>query len=148
MGDLLARAVVEISASRERIWDTLLAPATIRRILPVDEVLLPWRAGEPFAWTFDFLGRPTRVDGHVHVVESPTRLVFTFEDPHERVVHGRQRVHTVTISLASVADAEPPSTRVTVTQDANGTPISHAHAEGGWRLALAHLRALVEGADG
>lgn len=147
MSDLLARAVVDIAAPRVRVFSALLEPATIRRILPVDEVLLPWRVGEPFAWTFDLLGRPTRVDGHVLVVDAPERLVYTFEDPHERVVHGRALVHRVTIDLESRGNGDLPSTRVTVTQDANGTAAAHAHAEGGWRFALAHLRVLVEGAS-
>lgn len=146
MSDLIARAVIDIAAGRERVWGVLLAPSTPTKIFPVTEVLAPFRLGEPFAWMFDLLGTSTRVDGRVDVVEPPSLLVYSFVDPHTRAVHRRQVSHSVRVVLDDVSDDGGPRTRVTVTQDGNETRAAHLHAEGGWRFALAHLRAAVLGA--
>jgi hypothetical protein len=47
----------------------------------------------------------------------------------------------VTIELSD----EGPQTRVLVTERDNKTEREFAHSEGGWRLALGNLKALLEG---
>jgi uncharacterized protein YndB with AHSA1/START domain len=135
MADQLAHAAVVVAASPAAVWAMLVHPDTPKRIFPVSEVLAPWRPGEPFAWMFDLLGKPSRVDGTVRRFEAPHLLVYDYVDPHHRDV-----VHEVTIALT----AEGAGTRVDVTQTGNVSPLAHRHAEGGWRLALAQLKGLVE----
>jgi hypothetical protein len=52
METLVARASV-VAASRRAVWDALLTPATVTKIMPVSKVVAHWRLGEPFEWTFD-----------------------------------------------------------------------------------------------
>lgn len=47
--ELVACASVIIRASRSSVWRALLAPETITQIMPVNEVIAPWRLGERFA---------------------------------------------------------------------------------------------------
>lgn len=108
--------------------------------MPITEVLAPWRAGEPFAWAFEMQEVRTLVEGRVHHLEPGVLLAYEFGDPHSREVLHRENVHQVSIALMD----DGPVTRVSVTQDANISAAAHAHAEGGWRLALNHLKGLVE----
>ena len=135
MADHLAHAVVVVAAPAAAVWAVLVHPDTPKRILPVTEVLAPWHPGGPFAWTFDLLGKPSRVDGTVRRFEAPHLLAYDYGDPLHRDV-----VHEVTIALT----AEGAGTRIAVTQTGNVSPLAQRHAEGGWRLALAHLKGLVE----
>lgn len=136
----IARASVVIDASRRAVWAALLRPDTIPKIMPVTEVVAPWRVGERFVWAFEMMGARTLVEGHVHRVVEDALIAYEYGDPHSRDVLGRDDVHQVSIALTD----EGAGTRVSVTQDANVSPAAHAHAEGGWRLVLNHLKGLVE----
>jgi uncharacterized protein YndB with AHSA1/START domain len=141
MEDLVARASVFIGASRQIVWVSLLLPDTITKIMPVAEVIAPWRAGEPFVWAFEMSGKRTLVEGRVHRIEEGVLLAYEYGDPHSRDVLRRRNVHQVSIVLSD----EGRGTRVSVTQDANVSRAAQLHAEGGWRLALNHLKGSLEG---
>lgn len=138
--DLVAHASVVICASRSTVWRALLAPETIPKIMPVVEVVAAWRLGESFVWSFELAGRESRVEGRVTRVEEERLLEYDYADPHSRDILGKDTLHRVTIKLTG-GDG---GTRVAVTQDGNLSTTAHAHAEGGWRLALNHLKGLVE----
>ncbi|HET9955743.1 MAG TPA: SRPBCC domain-containing protein [Polyangiaceae bacterium] len=138
--DLVAHAGVVIRAPRSAVWRALLAPESIPRILPVTEVVEPWRLGRRFVWTFQLAEVEARVEGRVQRVEVEQLLEYDYVDPHSLHVLRKSNVHGVLIELS---DHEL-GTQVTVTQDANLSAAAHAHAEGGWRLALANLKELVE----
>lgn len=140
MENLVARASVLVAAPRRAVWDALLAPETITKIMPVEEVVAAWRVGRPFVWRFAVAGWRTRVEGFVHRVEDERLLEYAFVDPHSRDVLHVDNVHRVTIELGDDAGG----TRVAVVQDANVSKAARAHAEGGWRLALNNLKGLVE----
>jgi uncharacterized protein YndB with AHSA1/START domain len=135
-----AVASVVISVPQELVWDTLVAPETIARILPVDEVTQSFRLSESFVWTFDLNGQRASVEGRVHALERPRLLAYEYVDPHARDLLGITNVHQVRIEL----DPDASGTRVSVAEDAHLSDAAHAHAEGGWRLALHNLKALVE----
>jgi uncharacterized protein YndB with AHSA1/START domain len=137
---LIARASVRIESPRAVVWAALLRPDTVTTIMPVTEVVAGWRAGEPFVWVFELAGKRAQVEGLVHRVEEGRLLEYEYGDPHSREVLHRENVHRVTIELAD----EATGTRVSVAQDANLGAAAHAHAEGGWRLALNNLKRLVE----
>ncbi|HEY0881223.1 MAG TPA: SRPBCC domain-containing protein [Archangium sp.] len=136
-----ARVVVDIAAPRETVWNALLTPETLKKIMPVEEVLAPWRLGERFAWRFELAGKPSHVEGLVHRLEAPRLLEYEFVDPHSRDVLKQHHVHRVVIELSEEAGG----TRLSLTQDENRTDAAWRHAEGGWRFALGLFKRLVEG---
>jgi uncharacterized protein YndB with AHSA1/START domain len=139
--DLVAHTAVVIRASRRAVWRSLMAPETVPQIMPVTKVVVPWRLGQPFLWEFAFGGTASRVEGQVLRVEDERLLAYDYGDPHSRDVLGvPDHIHRVTIELTGEAG----ETRISVTQDANRSEAARAHAEGGWRLALNHLKGLVE----
>lgn len=140
MDSLVARASARIAAPPSAVWSALLRPETVPRILPVTEVVAPWRPGERFEWRFRLGELDSRVVGTVLEAVEGRRLAYTFIDPHTLAFAQREVVHRVVIEL----EADGEGTRVSVTQDGNESPAIHRHAEGGWRMALNHLRGLVE----
>lgn len=122
-------------APRLRVWDVLLRPETILRIMPVTEVISEWRPARPFAWRFEMQGKAKEVVGAVLRIEVDHLLRYDYLDPLTA------KPHRVRIELSD----EGTATRVSVVQDNNLTAAAHAHAEGGWRLALNNLKVLVEG---
>jgi uncharacterized protein YndB with AHSA1/START domain len=132
----VASASVVIAALRSRVWEVLVRPETIFQIMPVREVISEWRPAAAFAWRFEMQGKIRDVTGTVLRYEADRVLEYDFIDPLVR-----DNRHRVTIELSE----EGTSTRVSVVQDRNLTSAALAHAEGGWRLALNNLKAIVEG---
>lgn len=137
--ELVARATILIEASPSHVWRVLLEPNTILQMVPVTEVLEPWRLGEAFRWKFDMNGHAGVVEGTVRRIEEGRLLQYDFIDPHSREFLGRDNLLQVTLELAP----EGPKTRVSVTQTGNESEAARLHAEGGWRLALNNLARVV-----
>jgi uncharacterized protein YndB with AHSA1/START domain len=140
---LVARASVFVAAPKTRVWDALIDPRTIERIMPVTEVISGWRPGSPFAWRFEMLGKPYDVVGKVLRFDANHLLVYDYTDPLQAKSRASKSRHRVSIELAE----EGTGTRISVSHDNNLTSAALAHAEGGWRLALNNLKAIVEGAQ-
>lgn len=136
----VARASVIVDAPRPRVWGALLDPETIERIMPVTEVISGWRPGSPFRWRFEMKGESYDVVGTVLHCDPNHLLVYDYVDPLRARSHIADNRHRVTIELSE----EGKGTQVSVSQDNNRTGAELAHAEGGWRLALNNLKAIVE----
>ncbi len=136
MTGTIARTSVVVAAARSIVWEVILDPATPPRIMPVTEVLAPWKLGSSFRWQFEGQGRVYVVEGRVLRLEADRLLEYDFADPFGKPGHG----HRVTIELAD----EEHGTRVSVLHDNNLTKAEQAHAEGGWRMALNNLKGVAE----
>jgi uncharacterized protein YndB with AHSA1/START domain len=110
--------------------------------MPVTEVISEWRAGSPFVWRYEMQGASYEVTGTVFRFDVDRLLEYDYLDPLSVKPHRADNRHRVTIELTD----EGTATRVSVVQDNNLTKAALAHAEGGWRLALNNLKALVENA--
>ena len=114
----VARVSATINASRAKVWDALVDPQTMKRYMPLTSVASDWRESSPIVWKAELEGKVARVSAAI---------------PPEN--------HRVTIELSG----EGPQTHLSVTEHGNATERELAHSEGGWRLALANLKALLEG---
>jgi len=141
---LVARVSVTINASRAKVWDALVTPGTIKQYLPVTDVDSDWHEGSPIVWRSEFQSKPFEIKGTVLRLESGRLLEYDHSRPIFRPSgDGRALVthQRVTIELGD----EGPQTRVSVTERDNKTERELAHSEGGWRLALGNMKALLEG---
>jgi len=140
----VAHVAVTIGASTAKVWDALVNPETIKQYMPVADVVSEWRAGSPILWTSEFQGKPFVVTGTVLRLESGRLLEYDHSRPIFRPAGaGRAPVtyQRVTIELSD----EGTHTCLSVTERDNTTERELAHSEGGWRLALGNLKALLEG---
>src|SRR5438105_9433961 len=83
MGErFVARVSLTINASRERVWNALVNPETIKQYMPVTSVVSEWREDSPIVWKSEFQGKAFEVRGTVLRLE-PERL---FEYSHSRPI--------------------------------------------------------------
>ena len=143
-GTLVAHVALTIGAPRARVWDALVNPETIKQYMPVTDIASEWREGSPIVWKSEFQGKPFEVTGAVLRLESGRLLEYDHSRPIFRPAGtGRAPLtyQRVTIELSD----EGTHTRLSVTERDNTTERELAHSEGGWRLALGNLKALLEG---
>ena len=141
---LVARVAVTINAPRAKVWDALVTAETIKRYMPVTDVVSEWRQGSAILWKSEFQGKPFEVKGTVLRLEPQRLLEYDHSRPIFRpsgVGHAPETYQRVTIELSD----ERAQTRLSVTERDDRSEREVAHSQGGWRLALGNLKALLEG---
>lgn len=141
---MIAHIAVTIGAPRAKVWDALVTPDTIKQYMFVTSIESDWREGSPIVWKSDWQGKALESRGTILRVEPPNILEYTYSRPIFRpsqAVASPKGYHHVTITLSD----EGTATRISIVQDNNLTDRELAHTEGGWRLTLNGLKALLEG---
>jgi uncharacterized protein YndB with AHSA1/START domain len=138
----VARVSATINASRAKVWDALVDPKTMKRYMPLTSVASEWRESSPIVWKAELEGKSLETRGTVLRIEPERVLEYSHSRPIFRASAAiPPENHRVTIELSD----EGAQTHLSVTEHGNTTERELAHSEGGWRLALANLKALLEG---
>jgi uncharacterized protein YndB with AHSA1/START domain len=141
---LVAHVAASINASRAKVWDALVDPEKMKRYMPVASVVSDWRENGAIVWEGELEGRSFEVKGTVLRLEPERLLEYSHSLPIFRASGAVSREdHRVTIELFE----DGAQTRLSVTEQGNRTERELAHTEGGWRLALANMKAFLEGAS-
>jgi uncharacterized protein YndB with AHSA1/START domain len=133
-----------INASRAKVWDALVNPETIKRYMPVTNVISEWQEGSPIVWNGEFQGRPFEIKGTVLRVEPGRVLEYNHSRPIFRgsgAIHPPGAYQRVAIELRD----EGAQTNLSVTEQDNTTTRELEHSQGSWRLLLHNMKALLEG---
>jgi len=102
--------------------------------MPVADVEADWREGGTIRWRGELGAHAYEVSGTVFRYEPGVAFGYRYTDPISRTAR------VVTVELES----DGAGTLVTVSERGSANERQRAHAEGGWRLMLANLRALLE----
>ena len=140
----VAHVSMTINASRAKVWAALVNPETIKQYMPVTHVVSDWREGSPIVWRSEFQSKPFEINGIVLRLEAGRLLEYDHSCPIFRLSGDSRAPVTyqrVTIELSD----DGTQTRISVTERDNTTERELAHSEGGWRLALGTMKALLEG---
>jgi hypothetical protein len=97
---LVGRASVSVAGSRKILWEVLLRPETVCKIMPVAEVLSGWSLGGPFWWKLDMLGKSYDLKGTVLRLEPDRLLEYEYLDPLAAKAGRVGHRHRVTIELS------------------------------------------------
>jgi uncharacterized protein YndB with AHSA1/START domain len=130
----IARVSLRIESPRSRVWRALVDPTDITRYMPATDVQSDWREGSTITWRSEIGVRPRDVQGVILRLEPERVFEYRYVNPYSRATH------RVTIELSD--DGE--GTRIALAEDGQKNERELAHGEGGWRLALNNLRALLE----
>ncbi|MDF2442181.1 MAG: hypothetical protein JWR01_384 [Subtercola sp.] len=141
MPDYVSRSEILIRTPSERVWDVLTATGSNPDIMFGADIQSEWTEGSAITWTGEYKGTEFRDTGTVVEVVRPERLVYTHFSPLSGGEDTPANHHTITVTLASVAEG----TRVTLAQDKNGTPEAAADSEENWMLMLRGLRTVAQG---
>ncbi len=140
MSHHVAVAVIEIDASPEEVWKSLIDPAAVREYMFGSEVVTDWSVGSPILFRGLWEGKPFEDKGSIVEIDQPALLRYTHYSPLSGAPDVPENYHTLTYALESV----PEGTRVTLTQDNNETEAAAEHSAGMWRQLLETLREIVE----
>ena len=141
---MIAHVSVTIDAPRATVWDALVTPETLEQYMYMSSVVSDWTEGSPIVWKSEWQGKAFQVRGTILRFEPPSTLEYSYSRPNFRppeAVDAPKHYHRVTITLSE----EGTQTRISIVQDNNVTARELEHAEGGWRLTLNGLKALLEG---
>jgi uncharacterized protein YndB with AHSA1/START domain len=137
----VATAAVEINASRSRVWSALTDPAQIEQYMFGARVQTDWERGSTIAWKGEYEGKAYEDKGKILEIEPERRLKVTHFSP----LSGREDVpanyHTLTYELKLRGD----KTRVSLSQDNNGSAEEAEHSRANWEKMLTGLKEVVEG---
>ncbi|HUH96261.1 MAG TPA: SRPBCC domain-containing protein [Anaerolineales bacterium] len=139
--DLIAKASLTVRASREKVWDALVNPASIQQYMFGTHVVSDWREGSPIVWKGEWQGRPYEDKGTILQFKPGRKIQYSHFSPLSGLPDQPENYHTVTVELS----ADGNQTRLLLTQDHNANEEERSHSEKNWEMMLAGLKKFVEG---
>ncbi len=136
----VATATVEIAAPPGRVWTALTDPDEIARYMFGSRVETDWAPGSPITWNGEYEGQPYQDHGEVLEVEQPRRLVVTHFSPLSGQQDTPENHHRVQYDLEETSGG----TRLTLSQDNNGSEDEAEHSSQTWLAMLEGLKRSVE----
>jgi len=138
--NFIAQASVDIAASRNKVWDALVNPETIKKYMFGTNVVTDWREGSPITWKSEWQGKPFQDKGEIRRITPLQSIQYTHFSPMSGLPDEPENYHTVSIELSEEGD----STRVLLSQDKNPTEQARQHSEKSWKMMLESLKNLLE----
>ena len=138
--DDVARASTTIDAPNPRVWSALVDPEQIARWMVGTTVDTDWREGSTITWKGEWQGTAYEDKGTVLQVEEGRLLQYTHDSPLSGQPDVPESYHTVTIELTGSMP-----TRVTLSQEGNGSREMRDHSAAFWQSMLDTLTQQVEG---
>lgn len=136
----VATARTEIDASTEAVWNALTDPELIARYMFGSKVETDWQVGSPIRWKGEYEGRPYEDKGEVLAIEPQRRLKVTHYSPLGGAEDLPENHHTLTYVL----EADGARTRLSLSQDNNGSEEEAKHSQATWEQVLDGLKKVAE----
>ena len=140
MSDHVATAEIEISATREQVWNALTDPEQIKKYMFGSQVVTDWEQGSPIVWKGEYEGKKYEDKGEIVELKPERRLKLTDFSP----LSGKEDIpanyHTLIYELEGRGDR----TRVSLSQDNNASEHDAEHSKDNWEKMLTGLKEVVE----
>ena len=138
--NFIAHASVDIVATRNKVWDALVNPETIKKYMFGTNVVTDWHQGSPITWKGEWQGKSYEDKGEIRRITPPHSIQYTHFSPLSGLPDKPENYHTVTIELST----EQHHTRISLSQDNNPTEQARQHSEKNWEMMLESLKRLLE----
>jgi uncharacterized protein YndB with AHSA1/START domain len=138
--NFIAHASVDIAASKDKVWDALVNPQTIKKYMFGTNVVTDWHEGSPIVWKGEWQGKSYEDKGEIRRFTPQQVIQYTHFSPMSGLPDKPENYHTVTIELVPEGD----HTRVSLSQDKNPTEEARHHSQKNWEMMLASLKDLLE----
>lgn len=139
----VATSTVTIDAPPPRVWQVITDPAAVKEFMFGTELITDWTVGAPIVWRGTWNGQAYEDKGEILEVEPGQRLVHTHFSPLGGREDAPANYHTLTWTL----EDQGGSTRLTLSQDNNGSAEAAQHSQGMWDQALADVKKISERAQ-
>jgi len=141
MENLIAKASIQIRATRNKVWEALVDPEAIQQYMFGTHVVSDWKVGRLILWKGEWQGKPYEDKGTLLELAVGSKLQYSHFSPLSGLPDLPENYHTVTIELSPAGR----QTLVVLTQDKNLTDADRVHSEQNWAMMLALLKKYVEG---
>ena len=138
--NLIAKAVIDINAPSEKVWNALIDPQAIKQYFFNTNVVTDWRIGSPIFWRGEWQGKPYEDKGKILQFDPGRKIQYSHFSPLSGVPDKPENYHTVTVELSPKGN----QTGVVLTQDHNATEEEREHSQQNWAMMLAALKKFVE----
>ena len=138
--NFIAKATIDVNASRSEVWDALIDPKAVKQYMFGTEVSTDWREGSPIIWEGEWEGKKYQDKGVILKSEPERILQYSHFSPLSGQPDEAENYHTVTIKLADQGD----QTRIILTQDNNETDEERKQSQKNWETMLSGLKEYLE----
>jgi len=138
--NLVAKASINVNASRNKVWNALVNPEAIKQYMFNTDVVSDWSEGSPIVWKGRWQGKSYEDKGVVLQFKPEHKIQYSHFSPLSGLPDKPESYHTITIELA----ADGQQTRVSLAQDNNANEDARAHSEQNWGMMLASLKKFLE----
>ena len=140
MKDHIARASVHIDAPASKVWAALTDPEQIKQFMFGADVHTDWKPGSPISFTGSYQGKSYEDKGEIVECVPEDRLVHTYWSSMAGEPDSPENYKTVSYTLQD----DGHGTRLTLTQDHNGSTEARQHSEENWRKVLEGVKKVAE----
>ncbi|HMG30118.1 MAG TPA: SRPBCC domain-containing protein [Jiangellaceae bacterium] len=140
MGDHVATAETEISATPAQVWTALTDPEQIKKYMFGTHVETDWQRGSPIRWKGEYEGKVYEDKGEIVEIEPERRLRVTHFSPLSGQDDVPENYHTLTYEI----EERRGRTHLSLSQDNNASAEDAEHSKGNWEIMLAGLKEVVE----
>jgi uncharacterized protein YndB with AHSA1/START domain len=137
---LIASATITIHAPASKVWQAFTDPALIKQYLYGTEVSTDWKVGSPIKYRGVWQGKSYEDKGEILEIVPQRLLVSTFWSSMEGHPDVPENYKTVRYEMAP----EGQSTRVTISNDNNGSQENADHSSQNWQMVLEGMKKLLE----
>ena len=139
----IAKAETTIQTSADKVWDALTNPETIKKYMFGTTVISDWKEGTKIVWKGEWEGKSYEDKGKILRLVPRKQLQYSHFSPQTGLDDIPENYHIVTIDLIE----KEKQTVVSLTQDNNADEKVKEHSEKNWKMMLASLKKLLEGAN-
>jgi uncharacterized protein YndB with AHSA1/START domain len=138
----IAKVEIDVDATPPAVWKALTDPELVAEYFFGAQVQTDWRPGSPIVWKGEYGGRAYEDKGEILEVQPNRLLRLTHFSPMSGLPDEPQNYHTLTYDL----DERGAGTRVTLSQDNNGSEDEAERSTANWETVLKGLKRTVESA--
>jgi uncharacterized protein YndB with AHSA1/START domain len=139
--DLIATAQTTIDVPKEKVWDALVTPATIKKYMFGATVVSDFKEGSDIVWKGEWKGQPYEDKGIILEVKPYSKLKYSHYSPLTGQPDIPENYHNVTIELSEKGGR----TEVLLQQDNNASEEAQKHSEANWTEMLKGLKQVLQG---
>ena len=136
----VAKAEIEINASKEKVWHALTDPEMIKQYLFGTTVTTDWKVGSPITYQGEWEGKKYEDKGKILEFEKEKKIVSTYWSSMSGIEDKPENYMTVTHEVSE----HKGKTKVTITQDNNADEESAKHSQQNWAMVLGKMKELLE----
>lgn len=140
----LTLTVTEImNAPVAEVWDALVNPEKVTKLMFGATVISDWEEGSPIIWKGEWKGESFEDKGTILQLEPGKKLQYSHFSPLSGDEDKPENYHTVTIELAE----EDSGVLVSLTQDNCKTEEVRDRSKKNWKQMLTTMKELAEGSS-